>query len=174
MPIQAPLDALEIVFKQHFCEPDDNKQIVVRLATSKAAIVDNRNMPDICLQHMVAVMLIDKTVSFRAAHDKAPMQEPAVLRQRAKVKLVPDEPLQRLLPKRAAVVEVTFTDGTHITRRAEAVRGTAENPMTRDEVIANARDPIAPVLGEITCASRIERVFGLEDVIDIRELRPLI
>ena len=47
-------------------------------------------MPDICLQHMVAVMLLDKTASFKAAHDKARMKDPAVLRQRAKVQLVPD------------------------------------------------------------------------------------
>ena len=53
--------------------------------------MNNREMPDICLQHMVAVMLIDKTASFKSAHDKARMQDPAVLRVRAKVKLVLDD-----------------------------------------------------------------------------------
>ena len=43
--------------------------------------------PDICLQHMVAVMLLDRTASFKAAHDKPRMQDAAVLRQRAKVQL---------------------------------------------------------------------------------------
>mgnify|MGYP003353311313 CR=1 FL=1 len=28
---------------------------------------DNRDMPDICLQHMAAVMLLDKTATFAAA-----------------------------------------------------------------------------------------------------------
>ena len=59
------------------------------LATDEASVVNNRDMPDICLQHMVAVMIIDKTASFNAAHDKARMQDPAVLRERAKVQLVP-------------------------------------------------------------------------------------
>ena len=59
------------------------KTVVVRLAPTVGAVVDNRDIPDICLQHMVAVMLIDKTASFHAAHDKARMQDADVLRQRA-------------------------------------------------------------------------------------------
>jgi 2-methylcitrate dehydratase PrpD len=120
------------------------------------------------------VMLIDKTVSFQAAHDKPRMQDPAALRQRAKVQLVPDEELQRRLPRREAIVEVTLTDGTHLTERVEAVRGTAENPMTRDEVVAKCRDLMAPVLGEATCANLIQKLLGLENVKDIRQLRPLL
>jgi 2-methylcitrate dehydratase PrpD len=131
-------------------------------------------MPDICLQHMVAVMLIDKTASFKAAHDKPRMQDPAVLRQRAKVQLVPDAELERLLPKRVAIVEVTLTDGTKLTERVEAVRGTPENPMTRDEIITKSRDLINPVLGESTCNALIERILNLEKIKSIRELRPLL
>ena len=51
-------------------------------------VVDNREMPDVNVQHMLAVMLLDKTASFAAAHDKARMKDPAVLKQRAKVQLV--------------------------------------------------------------------------------------
>ena len=72
------------------------------------------------------------------------MQDPAVLRQRAKVELVPDETLAKLLPVRVAIVESTLTDGTHLTERVEAVRGTARNPMTRAEVVDKARDLMAP------------------------------
>ena len=69
-------------------------------------MVDNRDIPDICLQHMVAVMLLDKTVSFHAAHDKSRLQDPATLRQRAKVNLVRDDELTKLLPVREAIVEI--------------------------------------------------------------------
>jgi 2-methylcitrate dehydratase PrpD len=173
-PIQAPLDALEHLRKKKDFNAEQVKQVVVRAATSAAYTVNNREMPDICLQHLVAVMLIDKTVSFRAAHDKARMQDPAVLRERAKVQLVPDEELERLLPVRVAIVEVTLTDGTQLSERVEHVRGTPENPMTRTEVVAKARDLMAPVLGTKLCADLIERVLGLEDVKDIRQLRPLL
>jgi 2-methylcitrate dehydratase PrpD len=147
---------------------------VVRAATSAAYTVNNRDMPDICLQHLVAVMLIDKTVSFRAAHDKARMQDPAILRERAKVQLVPDEELEKLIPVRVAIIEVTLADGTRLTERVEHVRGTPENPMTRDEVVAKARELMAPVLGAATCSKLIERVLALDTVKDVRELRPLL
>lgn len=173
-PIQSPLDAMENLQKRHPFEADQVRQVVVRAATSAAFTVDNRELPDICLQHIIAVMLIDKTVSFRAAHDKARMQDPAVLRERAKVQLVPDEELERLIPKRVAIVEVTLTDGTRLTERVEAVRGTPENPMNRDEVVAKARDLMTSVLGAASSAALIEKILGLEEVKDIRELRPVL
>src|SRR5712691_9401426 len=69
-PIQAPLDALDNLLKRNHFEPDQVRQVTVRVAADEATIVDNREIPDICLQHLMAVMLLDKTVSFRSAHDK--------------------------------------------------------------------------------------------------------
>ncbi len=173
-PVQAPLDALENLHKRRRFQADEVKQVVVRVATSAAYTVNNRDMPDICLQHLVAVMLLDKAVSFRAAHDKARMQDPAVLHERAKVQLVPDADLEKMIPVRVAVVELTLMDGTQLTERVEHVRGTPENPMTREEVVAKANELMTPVLGAETCSKLIERVLALDTVKDIRELRPLL
>ena len=173
-PIQSPLDALQLIMKKHPFEPDQVKQVVVRTAKSAAYTVNNREMPDICLQHMIAVMLIDKTASFKAAHDKARMQDPAILRERAKVQLIGEDDLEKLIPKRVAIVEVTLNDGTVLTERVEAVRGTPENPMDREEVVAKARDLITPVLGAKKCDALIDKLLNLENVKDVRELRPLL
>ncbi len=173
-PIQAPLDALEILMKKRPFTAGEVAQVTVRVATSEANTVNNRNMPDICLQHMVAAMLLDRTASFTAAHDKARMTDPAILRERAKVQLVPDEALEKLYPKRISIVEVTLTDGTKMTERVEAVRGTAENPMTRAEVVEKARDLIAPRFGGPRTARLIEAILNLERVKNVRELRPLL
>jgi hypothetical protein len=54
------------------------------------------------------------------------------------------------------------------------VRGTVENPMTSEEVVAKFRDLAAPVIGAATCTKLVEKVLGLENVKDIRELRPLL
>ena len=102
------------------------------------------------------------------------MQDPAILRERAKVNVVRDEALEKLLPKRVGIVELTFTDGTTLTERVDAVRGTAQNPMTRDEVVAKARDLIGPALGASTTTRLIDRVLALDTVKDIRALRPLL
>jgi len=173
-PIQAPLDAMFNIQKKHTFTADQVQKVVVRLASSQASIVNGREIVDINLQHLVAVMLIDKTVSFRSTHDTGRMQDPAILRERAKVQLVGDEELQKLMPTRVAIVEVTLTDGTQLSDRVEAVRGTVENPMSREEVVDKVRDLIAPVMGMPTCNKLIDTVLSLEKVKDIRELRPLL
>jgi len=173
-PIQAVLDALEILIKKNSFDADQVRRIVVRVATNEAKIVDNREISDISLQHMVAVMLVDRTVTFKSAHDKARMTDPVILRHRAKVQLIGDESLEKFLPRRAAIVEVTTLDGRTVSERVDDVRGTAENPMTRDEVIAKARELIVPVLGQRTFETLVARIFDLEHLRSVRELRPLI
>ncbi len=173
MPIQAPLDALEILFQRQPFNPEQVHEVRVRLANSLGAPVDNSLIPDLCLQHLVAVMLTDKTVSFQAAHDKRRMQDPAILELRSRVKIVPDEEFERRLPRWEATVELVLNNGTVLTQHVEAPRGTVENPMTRDEIAAKARGLMEPVLGVAVCKSLIERVLGLEKTKDIRELRPL-
>jgi 2-methylcitrate dehydratase PrpD len=173
-PIQAPLDALESMMKKRPFEASQIRSVLVRVASSEANTVNNREMPDICLQHMVAVMLIDKTASFQAAHDKPRMRNPEVLRVRAKVQLVPDEELERLYPKRETRVEVTLNDGTMLTERVEAVRGTPENPMTRDEVVAKCRDLTEPSLGKAQAAKLIDTVLNIERARNVRELRTVL
>jgi 2-methylcitrate dehydratase PrpD len=171
-PIQAPLDALAGFFKQRSFSADDVSKVVVRIASDEANTVSNRDMPDICMQHMVAIMLLDKTVTFHSVHDRARMKDPAVLRQRAKVDVVADPRIDARRPRREAIVELTFADGTQLTEWVRDVRGTADNPMTRDEVVDKARDLIAPVLGTAATSTLIGKLLALETVRDVRELRP--
>jgi 2-methylcitrate dehydratase PrpD len=121
--------------RQHPFEADQVKRVTIRLAPSVAEVVDNRDIPDICLQHMIAVMLQDKTLSFHAAHDKSRLQYAATLRERAKIDLLRDEELAKFLPVRVAIVDIELADGTRPTERVSAVRGTPRNPMSRAEVI---------------------------------------
>jgi 2-methylcitrate dehydratase PrpD len=173
-PIQAPLDAIAAIIAKRPFEADQVRRVAIHLAPSSAAVVDNREMPDICLQHMVAVMLMDKTASFRAAHDKPRMQAEATLRQRAKVDLVRDEELAKLLPARVAIAEIEFTDGTALSERVSAVRGTIRNPMSRAEVIDKARDLVVPILSRDKSERLIETVLAIETLNDVRKLGPLL
>jgi 2-methylcitrate dehydratase PrpD len=173
-PIQAPLDAMNAIFQERAVDPDDVKSIVVRLAHTEARTVNNREIPDICLQHMIAVMLLDKTTSFEAAHDKARMSDPAILKQRAKVQLVESEELEKLEPARQAIVEITLNDGSVLSHRVTAVRGTADNPMPRDEVIQKAKDLCIPIIGQTQTAALVEKVLSLETLQSVRELRSVL
>ena len=173
-PIQAPLDALAGFFQQRQFSADDVRKVVVRVATDEANTVSNRDIPDICMEHMVAVMLLDKTLTFQSVHDKPRMKDPAVLRQRAKVEVVADPRIDARRPRREAIIELALNDGTELNQWVHDVRGTTENPMTRQEVVDKARDLISPVLGPATCSRLIEKVFALDSLRDIRELRPVL
>jgi 2-methylcitrate dehydratase PrpD len=170
-PIQGPLDGIEAIRGKRAFAADQVKRVTVRLAPSVAAVVDNRDIPDICLQHMVAVMLVDKTVSFHAAHDKPRMQDAAILRERAKVDLVRDGELAQFLPVRVAIVEIELADGTRLSERVSAVRGTPRNPMSRTEVMEKARDLTTPILGRDKSKGLIDTIYTIETVTDIRNLR---
>jgi 2-methylcitrate dehydratase PrpD len=100
------------------------------------------------------------------------LQDPAVLRERAKVELIPDQELDRRV--REAIVTIMLADGTELNEHVKAVRGTADNPMPRDEVLAKCRDLIAPVMGTEKCAELIARVLALESAANIQALRPLL
>jgi 2-methylcitrate dehydratase PrpD len=174
-PIQAVLDAVEILIKRQVFSADDVKEVIVLIGRTQGSVVNNREMPDICVQHMVAVMLIDRTATFKSAHDKARMQDPAVLHVRAKVNLVLDDgELQRALPRREAIVEITLNGGATLTEHVKAVRGSAANPMTREEVVAKARELMTPVLGAANTSALIQKMLDLENVKSVREFRPLL
>ena len=73
-----------------------------------------------------------------------------------------------------AIVDVILTDGARLTERVDAVRGTEQNPMTHEEVVAKAKDLIAPVLGVARADNLIQKIWALDLVKDVRELRPFL
>jgi 2-methylcitrate dehydratase PrpD len=173
-PIQAPLDSLLDLIGAHRIAADDVEKLVVRVAHQGANTVDNRNMPDICMQHMCAVMLLDGKVTFRSAHDIKRMRDRDVLALRSRIELSGDDALTRAMPSRQGIVEIKLRDGREIKHHTKAVRGTAENPMTRAEVDAKSYDLMAPVIGKARARKLCDAVWSLETVDDVRGLRPLL
>ncbi len=173
-PIQAPLDSLSALIKAHALRAADVEKAVVRVSHRGANTVDNREMPDICMQHMMAVMLLDGTATFQAAHDEARMRDPQVLAVRRRVELYGDDALQRAMPSRQGIVELTLSDGRRVRHHTKAVRGTYENPMTRDEVDEKCFPLLASVLGRQRARRLIDTVWGLEKVRNVRSLRALL
>jgi 2-methylcitrate dehydratase PrpD len=116
---------------------------------------------------------MDGVVTFASAHDEARMLDAATQGVRARIELLGDDELQALLPERQGIVEVSLKDGRQLIHRTEAVRGTTENPMTRDEVDEKCYHLIAPVLGNRRARALCDAIWSLDAVRDIRELRPL-
>jgi 2-methylcitrate dehydratase PrpD len=173
-PIQAPLDSLLELIRAQRIRPGEVERVVVRVAHLGANTTDNRHMPDICMQHLCAVMLADGTVTFRSSHDGKRMRERTILELRGRVELVGDDALTRAMPRREGIVEIRLKDGREFRHHTRAVRGTPENPMTREEVEAKSRDLMAPVTGAARSRKLCEAVWSLEDIKDVRMLRPLL
>jgi 2-methylcitrate dehydratase PrpD len=173
-PIQAPLDALLDLIRRHGIKADDVKKLVVRVAHQGANTVNNRNMPDICMQHMCAVMLIDGIVTFESAHDEKHMKDRKVLDLRSRVELYGDDALTGAMPSRQGIVELTLKDGRELRHHVKAVRGTADNPMTRAEVDEKCFHLLSPILGKKRARLLCDTVWTLEDVSSMRNLRPLL
>ena len=173
-PIQAPLDSLLDLIREHQIKAEDVERLVVRVAHQGANTVDNRAMPDICLQHMCAIMLIDGKVTFASSHDQKRMRDRKVLALRSRIELHGDDALSAAMPSRQGIVEVSLSDGRKLRQHTKAVRGTAENPMTRAEVDEKSYELMAPVLGKARARKLCDAIWMLEKVRDLRVLRPLL
>ncbi|MBV9360677.1 MAG: MmgE/PrpD family protein [Betaproteobacteria bacterium] len=173
-PIQAPLDALLLLLEEHKFRADDVMRLSVRVSHQGANTTNNRAMPDICMQHLCAVMVMDGTVSFKASHDEKRMRDKKVLALREKVQLSGDDELTKAMPSRQGIVEIVLRNGTTLRKHVKAVRGTAENPMTRAEVDAKAYDLIVPVFGKQRARRLCDAVWSLDSLSNVRKLRPLL
>ena len=173
-PIQAALDSLLELIRAHGIREPDVEKVTVRVSTTGANTVNNREMPDICMQYMCAVMLLDGTATFASAHDERRMTDPKVMKVRAKIDLVGDAWLQSLIPERHGIVEIRLKNGRTVKHHTKAVRGTAQNPMTTPEVDEKCFDLMAPVLGRRRARTLCDTVWKIEQVKDVRRLRALL
>ncbi len=173
-PIQAALDAVTLLIAAHGLAAEDVRRVIVDMPDDRLHIVDNRTIPDICLQHLLALTLVDGTLTFASAHDTARMADPDVLAVRERITAVPSPELTAAIPARQAIVAIETTDGRTLRHRTVAVRGTPDNPMDAAEVEAKARDLMEPVIGAERAERLIAAVAELERVTNATELRPLL
>jgi 2-methylcitrate dehydratase PrpD len=173
-PIQAALDSLTALMAEHGVKPGEVKALRVIMPDDRFTIVNNRDMPDVCLQHLLALTLVDGGLTFASTHDHARMTDPAVLEVRARIEAIPDAELTRARPARQAIIEIDCSDGRSLKHRTRAVLGTPDNPMSEAQVEEKARDLMAPVLGAAQTDALIVALRGLETLGDLRELRPLL
>jgi 2-methylcitrate dehydratase PrpD len=173
-PIQAPLDAFLRLRREHGLNPDNVKSIVVRLPEDGARVVNDRSMPDVNCQHIIAVALVKGQVSFEDSHSYEQMKDPALRAAKARVQLIADPALMDPEAPRSGRVEVTLNDGrtvNHFTRHAP---GTAENPLDTESVSDKARILMEPVLGASKTGELIRRVNVVETLANVRDLRPFL
>jgi 2-methylcitrate dehydratase PrpD len=170
-PIQAVLDATMALMEAHNLKAEHIRRVTITMPDDRVHIVDNRTMPDVCVQHLAALALTDGTVTFESCHNHARMSDPAVIAIRRLIELVPSAELTVAVPARQAIVEVETTDDRCLRHHAKAVRGTPENPMDGSEIEAKTLDLMTPVIGSDRAGALIEKVLLLDELTSVRDLR---
>jgi 2-methylcitrate dehydratase PrpD len=145
----------------------------VRIPESGARTVNNRHMPDVNVQYMVAAILLEGGLSFELAHDYERFQDSRVLALKENVQLIGDAELERSGHRFQGLVEVTLKDGRTLREHVINCRGRPENPMSSEEVEKKAAWLLEPVLGKGNSDQIIDAIRQIEFVSNVRDLTKL-
>ncbi len=172
-PIQAVLDSVTALIESERLGAEDVRHARITIPDDRFRIVDNRDMPDVCVQHLAALAIVDGGITFTSAHDVERMKDPHVLAVRRRIEAVPSRELTLAKPARQAIVEVVTVDGRRLRHRTRAVLGTPDNPMSEEQVEEKALELTGPVLGGNRSRQLIEAIREIEACSDVNELCPL-
>jgi len=172
-PAQGPLHVLNELIQQHGIRADDVESLTARIPDKELFFVNNRDMPDISLQYLLAVMLIDGTLTYEAAHDFGRMRDPRVRKLARRIEAVGDAALTDPLRRWRCVMEITLKDGRRLAHQTMAAKGTAENPLTRRELEEKAYALMTPTLGKQRAKALMAALYDVERIKDMRALRKL-
>lgn len=167
-PLQSVLDAISAVFGGKPTPVDAIDEIVVHLPSNRIHVVDDKHMPAVCAQHLVALATLRGPVSFAASHDAALMRDPEVLALRRKVRLTSDDSLTHARPERQSIVRVRMANGEERSHHAKVVRGTPDDPMPANEVAAKAQDILGPILpdgGDRLITMCLQQDFSMAELV---------
>ncbi|MEO8443255.1 MAG: hypothetical protein ABI547_12255, partial [Betaproteobacteria bacterium] len=147
--------------------------VVITLDDQGARTVSGRRMADINIEHLTALMLIDGDITFESSHDAKRVRDPAILKLRKSIELKGSAALGKTKTTQA-VVEIVTRKGERLQYHTRAVRGSATNPMTREDVAAKARGLLAPTLGAHRARQLIGAIWNIERMPDLRQLHALL
>ena len=171
--LHSALDAIRALRHQAGVQPDDVESITMRFAGSAVPLIDGTPLKTHCAQVILPKALLRGGLTLADLLDERPDPDLAALS--ARVRVVPDDELERLYPERyATVVELRTAGGRALARRVDVARGHFENPPTAGELEDKFLALAVPVIGE-TSARRLADLIGrLEELPDLRELTALL
>ncbi|MQB01947.1 MAG: hypothetical protein GEU78_17045 [Actinobacteria bacterium] len=118
--------------------------------------------------HCAAVAAVDGAASVRQFQDDR-VNDPAVGQIRKRVSIAVDASL----PKDAAVIAITLTDGRRLTREVMHNKGTPAKPMTDDEIEAKFLDLASPVIGTEAARDVATTCWRVEELDDFARIATL-
>ncbi len=174
LPLQSVLDNVDVLLKDRAVRAHKIKHIAIEVATGDMHIVDNNPNPDLCVQHLIALAIVDGGATFASIHDKARMSDPKVLAIRKLIEVVPSVEMQNAMPQHQTTLKIVTSDGRTLSNHTTIVRGSARNPMDAKEVEAKALDLVGPVLGGARANELIAAIANLDQFGPLSGMRRLL
>jgi 2-methylcitrate dehydratase PrpD len=172
-PIQGPMHVMNDLLQQYKFKVADVVKVIAKMPDKELEIVNNRPMPDISVQHLLAVMMIDRKLTFKTAHDFSRMKDKQVLKVREKIHAVGDPSLTDVQRRWRCVMEIHLKNGEILRGETMAAKGSFENPLNVVEENEKALDLIAPILGKKRSLELLNSLWNIEKIKDLKLLRPL-
>jgi 2-methylcitrate dehydratase PrpD len=167
------VDATLALLSKESIQAEQIEKVTVRIPESGARTVNNRHMPDVNVQYMVAAILLEGKLTFETAHDYERFRNPRVLALKEKVQLIGDNDMERTGHRFQGLVEVTLKDGRTLREHVIDCRGRPENPMSPEEVEKKAAWLMEPILGRKNVDQIIDSIRQIEFVTNVRDLTKL-
>jgi 2-methylcitrate dehydratase PrpD len=128
------LDALLDLSRRHNLKSADVQDIALRFPKSGAHMIDDNELKSHCAQYILPVGLVFGRVMIDdILQDRR--KNPEVARLSANTRMVADPELDGGWPEAyASIVEITTTDGRHLSARVDHAKGTMDNPLRPEEI----------------------------------------
>jgi N-acetylglucosamine-6-sulfatase len=168
------LDALLDIMDEKGIKAEDIDEIVLRFPRSGVALIDNNPLRSHCAQYILAIGALEKKVAIDDfLRDRR--REPAIFALTQRVKVIGDDALDALFPRRyPTILEVATRDGCRFSRRVDYAHGTPQNPVTPLYIREKFRSLASPLVPLETIARIEEVVSRLESLHDVDRLGELL
>jgi 2-methylcitrate dehydratase len=177
-----PITAVLNICRTHAIAAEDVAEVHVRTTTRGADILSDpskyqpttKETADHSLPYCIAAAVADGNV-LPNSFDEEKLRDPRIWALLPKIKVVADPEIDGLFPAvKRAIVRITTNDGSAYEEQVDHAKGSPENPMSDDEVVAKFRANAAGVLTPEKQGRVIEATWALEDFVDIGDYMQLL
>ncbi len=164
-----PITAALNLWRTHQLTPEQIASVLVKTTTRGADILSDpskykpttKETADHSLPYCIAAALVDGNV-LPSSFSENKLKDPQIWDMLGKIKVVADPAIDALFPvTKRAIVEMSTVDGRTFTEQVDHAKGSAENPMSDEEVVAKFRSNAAHAVSAERQQEIIEATWAL-------------
>jgi 2-methylcitrate dehydratase len=177
-----PISATLHVCRENQITHEDVAEIVIETTTRGADILsdpskykpETKETADHSLPYVIAVAVVDGNVLPEAFSDEK-LRDPRIWELLSKIKVFADPEIDRLFPKiKRARVKITTKDGYTHQAQTDVAKGSPEDPLSDDEIVAKFRANAHDVVSDQRMDEIIETTWKLESVSNLSDYMTLL